>query len=439
MVISEIEKTAILRSIDESRKSKREDTKVHPFVGVAVVKDNEIIATAYRGEIDSGEHAEFTVLEKKLQSEQLTGSIVFTTLEPCTTRNHPKLPCVERIIERKVKKVWIGILDPNKKITGKGVERLREANIEVAFYPGEFTPIIEELNRDFIRENKKLSLKESSDSEIIDKLSKRSLDEWYVSVNKIYWNRNYYQGVTHTFSHLVEVIGGLSLLASEKKKSNVKPENYMIKALAWWFALCGKLGINSVEDMLWDKFPHICPYCLLCPHYDRTCKEKKQENKGPEWTTIKKLGTSRKKPKTVGDWQLMFDEIYPVSQTDDYKSVFARLVEELGELAEAVRVFPAEPGYFLSEACDVFAWLMRIQNIFDNIQSNEFGDTLNRGLAINYPDICIDCKQSVCSCPPILKSTIGRIAHEVPIQKNSSASIERFLSPDQMNEKFGSI
>jgi pyrimidine deaminase RibD-like protein/NTP pyrophosphatase (non-canonical NTP hydrolase) len=439
MEISEIERKAILLSIEEAKKSKHEDTRVHPLVGVAIVSNEEILASAHRGEIEPGNHAEFTISEKKLENDSLAGCTVFTTLEPCTTRNHPKIPCVERLIERKVGVVWIGMVDPNSKITGKGIERLREANIEVQLYPSEYKAIIEELNRDFIRANKKQFIQDSIDSETIEKLSKKTLDEWYSTINKIYWNRNYYQAESQTFSHLVEVIGGLSLLASEKKKENIKPENYMPKAIAWWLALCGKLGINSVEEMLWDKFPVVCPYCQKNPHVDRICKEIKQNSKGPDWETLKTLGKNKNKPKTIGDWQLMFEEIYPVTSTDDYKPVFARLVEELGELAEAIRVFPAEPGYFLSEACDVFAWLMKIQNIFDNKQSNNFGEALNKEMAVNYPEICLDCNQNVCSCPPILKSTIGRIAHEVPIPKNSTERIERFLSADQTSEKFGNI
>jgi pyrimidine deaminase RibD-like protein len=439
MIISELERKAIICSIEEARKSKHEDAKVHPFVGVTIVRDQEIIASAYRGEIDPGDHAEFTALEKKLQSDILTGCTVFTTLEPCTTRNHPKVPCAERLIERKVKKVWIGMVDPDTRISGRGISRLREANVEIAFYPHEYAAIIEELNRDFIRDQKKESKRNSINNEAYEKLSKKSLDDWYNTINKIYWNRNYYQGVSQTFSHLVEVIGGLSLLPSEKKKQNINPEDYMPKAIAWWLALCGKLGINSVEEMLWDKFPNICPYCQSNPHIDRICKEKKAAAKGPDWLTLKKLGANKAKPKTIGDWQLMFDTIYPVASTDDYKPVFARLVEELGELSEAVRVFPAEPGYYLSEACDVFAWLMRIQNIFDNIHNKKVGDHLNKGIAKSYPDICLDCGQSVCGCPPILKSTVGRIAHEIPIEKDMLQRSERFLTVDQLSEKFGSI
>lgn len=138
-------------AIEEARKSVPEDERVHPKVGVVVVKDGRVLATAHRGEIPQC-HAEYIALEKKLADVSLAGSTVYTTLEPCTSRKHPKVPCAIRLTERKVARVVIGMLDPDDRISGRGQRALRKAGIATGLFDHDLMTVIEELNRDFIRE-----------------------------------------------------------------------------------------------------------------------------------------------------------------------------------------------------------------------------------------------------------------------------------------------
>jgi pyrimidine deaminase RibD-like protein len=139
-------------AVQEARRSRHEDDQVHPYVGVVVVRDGQPLASACRGDQTLGDHAEYGALEKKLEKVALAGSTVYTTLEPCTTRNHPKVPCAKRLIERRVARVVIGMLDPDQRITGKGLLMLRKAGIAVDLFPQDLMAELEELNRDFTRD-----------------------------------------------------------------------------------------------------------------------------------------------------------------------------------------------------------------------------------------------------------------------------------------------
>lgn len=99
----------------------------NPLVGAVIVKDGEIIGKGYHeryGEL----HAERNAIANCITSPH--GATMYVTLEPCCHYGKTP-PCTNAIIENGISKVIIGTLDPNEKMTGKGVEILRKAGIEV--------------------------------------------------------------------------------------------------------------------------------------------------------------------------------------------------------------------------------------------------------------------------------------------------------------------
>jgi hypothetical protein len=208
--------------------------------------------------------------------------------------------------------VVIGMLDPNPQIRGLGVQRLRAANIQIDNFGPGLASEVEELNREFIRFHIHVSpSKKPVDESFVLANRNRSLDDWYRSINVIYWNRNFYRDPMAIFTHLVEVVGGLSLLASQKQKPSINPEDFVYKSVAWWMALCGKTGVKSIADMLWAKFPYVCAYCQHNPHDPDICSERKAQRPGPDWEALERLGKSTLQPRSLGEWQRMFSSVYP--------------------------------------------------------------------------------------------------------------------------------
>jgi ATP-dependent DNA helicase RecG len=136
------------QSIDEPRK----DGKVSPKVGAVLLKTDGTVEAAYRGELRYGDHAEFTLIERKNRSKKLDGGVLFATLEPCApgARHHPKLSCAERIVNARISKVYVGIEDDDPMVARKGIRFLEEHGIEVEMFPRELQEEIREANKEFI-------------------------------------------------------------------------------------------------------------------------------------------------------------------------------------------------------------------------------------------------------------------------------------------------
>lgn len=99
----------------------------NPLVGAVIVKNDEIIGEGYH-ECYGEAHAERNAVKNAVKSVE--GSTIYVTLEPCAHYGKTP-PCVDLIIEKKFKKVVIGMLDPNEKVAGKSIEKLRMNGIEV--------------------------------------------------------------------------------------------------------------------------------------------------------------------------------------------------------------------------------------------------------------------------------------------------------------------
>ncbi len=153
MVSHADDRALMQRAIQLARQCVSEPGRISPKVGAVITSDGEVLGEAYRGELGTGEHAEYTLLERKLADRALAGCTLYTTLEPCTARNRPKIPCADRIVERGIRRVVVGMLDPNRRILGTGHWRLRGAHVEVVLFDPDLMTLVEEVNRDFIREH----------------------------------------------------------------------------------------------------------------------------------------------------------------------------------------------------------------------------------------------------------------------------------------------
>ena len=105
------------------------NTYPNPSVGCCIVLDDKIIGEGCTSKA-GGNHAEVNAINSVEDKSLLKLSTIYVTLEPCC--HHGKTPpCVDKIIASGMKKVVIGIKDPNPLVCGKGIEKLKENGIEV--------------------------------------------------------------------------------------------------------------------------------------------------------------------------------------------------------------------------------------------------------------------------------------------------------------------
>ena len=99
----------------------------NPMVGCVIVKNDRIISAGYHEKFGDN-HAEINAIEKA--RENIEGATLYTNLEPCSHFGKTP-PCVDRIIEKKIKRVVIGTNDMNPLVSGRGIRKLKSSGVDV--------------------------------------------------------------------------------------------------------------------------------------------------------------------------------------------------------------------------------------------------------------------------------------------------------------------
>lgn len=209
-----------------------------------------------------------------------------------------------------------------------------------------------------------------------------SLDDMVTYINEIYEQSNSERDFTDIILMFFEDIGRCFQLTTRKREDEVVQ---MLPSMFKWFCtLYSKSDNKSVQvsDMLWLKFPNICPYCK-----DKTCSCKVGKEI-LDIAYISKISEQNKKdkPKNLNDWQNHFQKIYPRNmENSSYVGNVSHLAEELAELSEAYRksYLKKDIPCVQMELADVFSWIVGLANLIHGIEQAKkekgiyrFGDVI---------------------------------------------------------------
>ncbi|MDR0890447.1 MAG: hypothetical protein LBM28_07405 [Oscillospiraceae bacterium] len=237
----------------------------------------------------------------------------------------------------------------------------------------------------------------------------------------------------HVYARMVESLA--ACMQHLNKGDDYKLAREIPKVFSWFCSLIYKSELNrqiSFDDIVWNKYPLICPYCKMNPCM---CRGKRSALNTDELVDYRK-NNADKRPKTLSDWQNMFANLYPRDvQGYHMSSNINHLIEELGEISEAYRLrfFSIDNLYF--ELSDAFTWIIGIANLLDaKAQADSLhGITrfrLDHEVYSKFPGICQKCGSHICLCSGA-KAKISEY-HEIKQIVNLNEKIDRAVSEIQL-------
>ncbi|ORX66731.1 hypothetical protein DL89DRAFT_305234 [Linderina pennispora] len=101
-------------------------------VGAVITDGTQVLSTGYSRQFPGNTHAEQCALmalaDKNISTANTT---MYTTMEPCSTRLSGNVPCVKRVLNAKIARVFVGVAEPPNFVHCTGIEELRNHGVQV--------------------------------------------------------------------------------------------------------------------------------------------------------------------------------------------------------------------------------------------------------------------------------------------------------------------
>lgn len=146
MAVTRQDKQFMQRAI-ELAKNGTYSTKPNPLVGCVLVKNGEVIGQGWHHKAGLPHAERVALADAKQRGNNTQGATAYVTLEPCSHYGRTP-PCAAGLVDAKIERCVIGMLDPNPLVAGGGVKLLRAADIEVDV--GVLKDQVEALNPSFL-------------------------------------------------------------------------------------------------------------------------------------------------------------------------------------------------------------------------------------------------------------------------------------------------
>ncbi len=210
-----------------------------------------------------------------------------------------------------------------------------------------------------------------------------TVNEYQVFVKEVYGLSNDRYFSTQDMLANVERFMMRSLKGIRKNDKEKTKLNLLI-SFSWFMSMMNQFHIN-IEDEVWKRFPYLCSYCASCPC---SCKEKKLGERQ------KVFVDDKKRPKTLEEFQNMFNEIYP-SGTRSIEHAGVHLGEELGEFSEAILTYRGahKDEDFRNVALEAADLLSCFVGVFSSL-----GISMAKELSIMFSNNCHVCNNAPCTC-----------------------------------------